>query len=90
MNKMPLWPLCCAILLTGCTGAPQTHIKVVRPEIPVSLQSCADVPDYPGEGITQRDIAANYTRLWYAHADCKSKLQSLNHALNNSTETPLE
>jgi len=52
------------------------------------LQSCADAPDYPGDDMSQRDIAANYTRLWYAHADCKSKLQSLNHALNNSAETP--
>ncbi len=81
MNKTHLWPLCCAILLTGCTGTSQTQIKIVKPNIPDSLRTCDDVPNYPGDGMTQRDVAKWSARLWYAHADCRSKLQSLKDAI---------
>ena len=89
MNKMHLLPLCYAMLLSACTGAPQTQIKVIKPEIPTSLQSCADAPNYPGDDMTQRDIAENYIKLWFAHKDCKSKLAAINYALRNSAQ-PIE
>jgi len=59
---------------------------VIKPEVPASLLSCAPAPKYPGNDMTQRDIAANYTKLWFAHKDCKSKLKSINHALGNSAQ----
>lgn len=86
MNKMHLLPLCCAMLLSACTGAPQTQIKVIKPEVPASLLSCASAPKYPGDDMTQRDIAENYTKLWFAHKDCKSKLAAINHALQQPAE----
>ena len=86
MIKTHLSLLCCAVLLTACTGAPRTQIKVIEPEIPKSLRDCKDAPDYPGEDMTQRDIAENYTNLWYAHKDCKSKLQAVNRALQQKME----
>ena len=36
--------------------------------------------------MTQRDVAENYTKLWFAHKDCKSKLAAINHALGQSAE----
>jgi len=54
---------------------------VIRTETPVSLRTCETVPDYPGSGMTQRDVAKWSAQLWYAHADCKSKLESVNKAL---------
>jgi hypothetical protein len=86
MNKMPLWLLCCVMLLTACTGTPQTQIKVIKPDIPDSLRTCDDVPNYPGDGMTQRDVAKWSARLWYAHADCRSKLQSLSNAVGVNNE----
>jgi hypothetical protein len=86
MTKTHLLPLCCAALLSACTGVPQTQIKVIKPDIPVSLRTCDDGPAYPGDDITQRDVAENYTNLWYAHKDCKSKLSAVNRALQQPAE----
>ena len=86
MKKTALLPLCCVILLTACTGFPKTQIKVIRPEVPASLRTCESAPAYPGDSITQKDMAKWITRLWYAHADCESKLASLNQALGYGDE----
>ena len=64
----------------------QTQIKVIRPEVPASLRTCESAPAYPGDSITQKDMAKWITRLWYAHADCESKLASLNQALGYGDE----
>lgn len=77
MTKTALWLLCCAILLSACTGTPKTQVKVIKPEIPESLLSCDPAPSYPGADMTQRDVARWATGIWYSHADCRSKLKAV-------------
>lgn len=81
MKKTVLALLCCAGLLTACTGNPQTQIEVIKPEIPKGLRTCALAPPHPGDSITQKDVAAWSAKLWFAHQDCRSKLENLNKAL---------
>lgn len=81
MKKMALLPLCCVILLTACTGVPQTQVQVIKPEIPASLLSCEPAPAYPDQNASQRDVSIWVTRLWYAHADCQSKLHSIKSSI---------
>lgn len=81
MKKTALLPLFCVTLLTACTGFPKAQIKVIKPEIPASLRTCESAPDYLDDNATQRDVSKWIIRLWYAHADCKSKLASINQAL---------
>ena len=37
--------------------------------------------------MTQKDVAEWASRLWYAHADCYSKLESINEALGHAERT---
>lgn len=77
MTKTALWLLCCAILLSACTGTPKTQVKVIKPEIPESLLSCDSAPAYPGADMTQRDVAKWAAGIWYAWQDCRSKLDAI-------------
>ncbi len=85
MKKTALALLYCAIQLSACTGNPQTQVKVIKPEIPPSLRQCQTSPAYPGDEVTQKDIAAWGAKLWYAHQDCRSKLENINKALGYTT-----
>ncbi|MCB1557175.1 MAG: hypothetical protein KDJ15_07680 [Alphaproteobacteria bacterium] len=50
------------------------------------MRSCEPAPPYPGDNITQKDVAAWSARLWYAHKDCRSKLEAVGRALQQPTE----
>lgn len=58
----------------------------MHPTVPVTLETCQPAPEQLGDGATQKDVARWATHLWHAHADCESKLRSLNRALAKTEE----
>lgn len=80
MKKTVLWLPFCGMLLTACT-APMPQVKLIKPEVPQSLLTCADAPSQPTPDATQRDVASWAARLWYTHGDCKSKLKAASEAV---------
>jgi hypothetical protein len=52
-------------------------VKVIKPEIPASLQACEPAPAHPGKDMTQRDVAKWAATLWYAYQDCRSKMDAI-------------
>lgn len=63
------------IILSGCET-----LTVWKPEIPESLQSCADEPKVP-DARTERDLVIFLEQVRVAGADCRGKLKALNEAV---------
>lgn len=65
--------LCCAALSTACAASP---LSLQTQPLPSSLTTCKSAPPPPIPD-TQRDVALYIVDLWYAHADCYSKLNAI-------------
>lgn len=56
--------------MTACDHPP----LIVHTEIDDALLECSDAPAIPAGVVTNRQDNAFKSDLWFAHADCKSKL----------------
>jgi len=73
--------------LTACGAKPPiTQIEIVRPVVPVSLQTCAGMPELPTGDYTQKDVALFIAELADAHGDCESKLGSVMDVIDGGSE----
>lgn len=77
---MALWPLCCVMLLAGCSRVERVPIA---PEVSPALLVCADAPAKPTGSYTQKDVARFVTKLGAAHQDCKGNLASVRSVLED-------
>lgn len=73
---MALWPLCCAIALTGCAS---NRVQPEGPQIPASAFDCAEWPNPPASPQnTQKHVAAWLeTQVYPAWQDCRGKLKTV-------------
>ena len=72
--------LALAALLAGC--GPQLAPEIVAVEIPERLKSCAAEPAVPADGVTHRELLADYwLPLRSAGRDCRATLDELVRAL---------
>ncbi|QIV65859.1 putative o-spanin [Mesorhizobium phage Cp1R7A-A1] len=78
--------LCCVmpfVVLSACTTT-RTDIQLIAPTIPDALRSCRDVPGFPKEPYSQKDVARFLNSLAGAHLDCKEKLAGVISILDKS------
>ncbi len=74
---MALSPLCLAALLSGCGAARAPDIRLIEQPAPRHLLVCADRPEPPGSGRTQRDVALFVLALSAAHGECRARLAAV-------------
>lgn len=67
-------------LLAGC--GPTLAPEIVTVEIPERLKTCAAEPDVPADGVTHRELLADYwLPVRSAGRDCRATLDELVRAL---------
>lgn len=70
-------------LLTGC--GPTLAPEIVTVEIPERLKACAAEPAVPADGVTHRELLADYwLPIRSAGRDCRATLDELVRALETN------
>lgn len=68
-------------VLSGCASTPEPTVVseaiYVRQDIPAELLVCADEPDAPQGGYSQKPVAKFLTLLGVAGRDCREKLAAV-------------
>ena len=76
--------LTASLFLSACAKPPlEVYEKPVltAPHVPADLRSCSAVPQVPGQGARQRDVAVYLVDLYGVASECSTKLKSVDHIL---------
>lgn len=72
-------------LLTACAEEVPFEVYekpiATSPYVPASIRTCADVPQVPGEGARQRDVAVYVTDLHSVALECTTNLRAVDSTL---------
>lgn len=73
------------MLLTACGEKPPFEVYEkplhTTPYVPADLRHCSELPQVPGTGARQREVADYLTELHGVATECSTKLGSVDHIL---------